>query len=89
MCLKLNRQKNQFSTMKPTIIQVLLFHTRSVYPFSVVQILNPYHVEFVLMLCVCREGGCFDVIVFCNAVYSKFELKPKQNLEEYFHRQHI
>ena len=62
--------------MKSTITQVLLFHKRSVYPCPVVQILNPYHVEFLLMLCVYREGGCFDV-VFCNAIFSKSELKPK------------
>ena len=41
--------------MKSTITKVLLFHKRSVfsYPFTVVQISNPYNVEFLLMLCVC------------------------------------
>ena len=39
------------------------------YPFPVVKILNPYHVEFLLMLCACREGDCFDVVVLCNVIF--------------------
>ena len=57
MCLKLFKQKHQFSTMKSTITQVLLFHKRSVNPFPVVWILNPYHVEFFIdVVCVYGRG---------------------------------
>ena len=95
MCLKLFKQKHQFSAMKSTITQVLLFHKRSVYPFPVVWILNPYHVEFLLMFCVCMGGGCFDVVVFVLLFFrvrAKTEiifLPKEQNLEEYFHGKHI
>ena len=50
---------------------------------------------FLLMLCVCMGGGCFDVVVFVMLFFrvrAKTEiifLPKEQNLEEYFHRQHI
>ena len=87
MCLKLNKKKKQFLTMKSTITQVLLFHKRSVYPFPVVKILNPYHVEF------CVGKGA---VVFLNAIFFEARAKAQiiflpntHNFEEYFHRQHI
>ena len=56
--------KNHFFTMESTVTQILLFHKRSVYPFPGVQILNPYHVEFLLVLCVCREGAVLMLLFF-------------------------
>ena len=58
--------------MKSTITQVLLFHKRSVYPFPVVKILNPYHVKF----CV-GKGAVLMVLFFLMLFFSKQELKPK------------
>ena len=62
MYLKLFKQKKESPTMISTIKQVVLFHKRSVYPFPVAQILNPYHAKFELVLVVCREGGLFWVV---------------------------
>ena len=83
MYLKQYKQ-NKSSTMKSTITQVLLFHNFKicVYPFPMVQVLNPYHAEFVFLLCVCREGGCCYVVVFAMLFFSKSKLANKDNLVE-------
>ena len=79
---------NKPLAMKCTITQVLLFHERSVFPFPLVQILNPYHAElqYVLLVYVCVGGGrgLFYVVVFVFVMlflrsqgYTPFHLFPK------------
>ena len=46
------------------------------YPFHAAQLFNPYHAEYLFVLCVCREGGYF-YLVFCNANLSHSELNTK------------
>ena len=77
MQLKLYKQKHQFSTMKPTITQVLLFH-KGMCTLSPGQDIEPLSFRILIgVVCVYREGGCFDIVGFCNAIFSKSELKHK------------
>ena len=82
------------------ITQVLLFYKRYVYPFPVILLLNPKHAEFKCVhVCVCvwggGGGGHFLLLLFLMFFF-EFRAKRqivflanKQNLEEYFHRQHF
>ena len=95
MCLKLNKQKINFRQRN--------LRTHKFYCFIKDQCtlsrgpdIEPVSCRILLMLCVCREGGCFDVVVFCNAIFFEVRAKTqiiflpnKWNLEKYFHRQHI
>ena len=49
------------------------------YPFPVVQILDPYHTKFLLVLCVSEEGGYSEVfgVFFMLFFISELHVKPK------------
>ena len=67
--------------MKSTITQSSFIQSYKIsVPFFLSPDIEPLSCRiFIDVMCVCREGGCFDVIVFCNAIFSKSELKHKQN----------
>ena len=84
------RAKNQSSTKT----KVLLFHKRFMYPFHMVQILDPLCWILICVVCV-GKGAVFMLLIF--VMYFLFEVRAKnqiiflpnkQNLADYFHQQH-
>ena len=79
MGLKLNKLKSIFDNEIYNHTSFIVSYKISV-PFSRGPDIEPLSGRFFIDVCVCRERGCFDVVFllfFCNAIFSKSELKPK------------
>ena len=80
MGLKLNKLTSIFDNEIYNHTSFIVSYKISL-PFSRGPDIEPLSCRIFIDVCVCRERGCLDVVFFfvffCNAIFSKSELKPK------------